>query len=295
MDERIERKALGILGFARLATIAAIAAWGVLAAGLLAATAAQATTTDITSQFAITRSGLVLNRATSTYDSTVTLTNTSGATVPAPISVVVSGLPGSVTLANKAGDTLGRKALRQSDGAGLDPCARQACCRSFSSSATPSGVTFTSTLQVVRTVPDPPVLVRAVSTGGTSAFLIGRADGAANQSITVQASSSASCVAGALVGGTAAGVPVTTTTDGAGYFGVGVTGVDPGNFVAAQLTSPTTTGSLDVPRELRRQRFVAEGAADRRRIADRPRLTSTPRARPAGTSSSVTARPDASR
>ncbi len=241
MDERIERKALGILGFARLATIAAIAAWSVLAAGLLAATAAQATTTDITSQFAITRSGLVLNRATSTYDSTVTLTNTSGTAVPAPISVVVSGLPGSVTLANKAGDTSDGKPYvsPMAPGSTLAPAGVLSFVLKFSN---PTGVTFTSTLQVVRTVPDPPVLVRAVSTGGTSAFLIGRADGAANQSITVQASSSASCVAGVLVGGTAAGIPVTTTTDGAGYFGVGVTGVDPGNFVAAQLTSPTTTG-----------------------------------------------------
>ena len=79
--------------------------WAVVALGLLVATAAQALTQDITSQFAITRSGLVLNRTTNTFDSTVTLKNTSGAPVLAPIAVVVSGLPSGVTLANKTGQT----------------------------------------------------------------------------------------------------------------------------------------------------------------------------------------------
>ena len=67
--------------------------WAVVALGLILATAAQAGTQDITGQFAITRSGLALNRTTNTFDQTVTLKNTSGAPVLAPISAVVSGLP----------------------------------------------------------------------------------------------------------------------------------------------------------------------------------------------------------
>ena len=79
--------------------------WAVLALGLVAAAAADAVILDITSQFTVTRSGLVLNRTTNTYDSTVKLTNKSGAPVPAPITVAISGLPGSVTLANSIGLT----------------------------------------------------------------------------------------------------------------------------------------------------------------------------------------------
>src|SRR5438105_8905187 len=76
-----------------------------IALGLMLATAAQAATQDITSQFAITRSGLVLSRTTNTFDSTVTLKNTSSTPVLPPLIVVVGGLPSTVALANKAGST----------------------------------------------------------------------------------------------------------------------------------------------------------------------------------------------
>ena len=80
---------------------------------LFVATAADALTQDVTGQFAITRSGLVLNRTTNTFDSSVTLRNSSDAPVLAPIEVVVGGLPSGVTLANKTGDeTDGRPFLR---------------------------------------------------------------------------------------------------------------------------------------------------------------------------------------
>ena len=67
--------------------------WWLVALGLVMAAAAQAGTQDITGQFAITRSGLVLNRTSNTFDSTVTLKNTRSAPVLAPIEVVVGGLP----------------------------------------------------------------------------------------------------------------------------------------------------------------------------------------------------------
>ncbi len=49
-----------------------------------------------------------------------------------------------------------------------------------------------------------PTLIRAVSTGGTGALLIGRVDGASNLPLTLAASTAATCTAGALPGG---GVP----------------------------------------------------------------------------------------
>src|SRR5450432_3363439 len=82
----------------------------VLMCSLLVVANAQAGTQDITGQFAITRSGLVLNRTSNTFDSTVTVKNTSSAAVLGPISAAVSGLPASVTLANAAGQTADGKA-----------------------------------------------------------------------------------------------------------------------------------------------------------------------------------------
>ena len=59
-----------------------------------------------------------------------------------------------------------------------------------------------------------PSLFRAVSTGGTGAFLLGRVDGAPSMSLTLAAATAATCVAGALPGGgVPAGAPVTVTTD----------------------------------------------------------------------------------
>ena len=137
---------------------------------LAAVSAAQALTQDITSQFAITRSGLVLNRTTNTFDSTVTLRNSSGAPVLAPIDVVVGGLPAGVTLANKAGD--------EPDGRPyVSPMAAGALLQSGGTLtfvlkfANPARVTFTSTLQILYTVeapPDAPSLLSVVATGGTT-------------------------------------------------------------------------------------------------------------------------------
>src|SRR5688572_31815370 len=75
----------------------------IVALGFLLVSAAHAATQDITAQFAITRSGLVLNRTTNTFDSNVTLRNLSTAPALAPLSAVVGALPAGVTLANKSG------------------------------------------------------------------------------------------------------------------------------------------------------------------------------------------------
>ena len=132
------------------------------------ATAAQAVTQDITSQFAITRSGLVLNRTTNTFDSTITLKNTSGAPVLAPISAVVSGLPSGVTLANKTGQTPDGKPYVSPLSAGtlLQNGGTLSFVLKYSN---PSRVTFTSVLQILYTIdvpPDAPSLLGVLATGG---------------------------------------------------------------------------------------------------------------------------------
>jgi hypothetical protein len=87
-----------------------------------------------------------------------------------------------------------------------------------------------------------PSLIRAVSTGGTNAFLIGRIDGAASVPLTLAAFTASGCTDGDLAGGgTAAGGPVAVTTDANGYFGVSVTGVTPGHFVAVAVATPSAT------------------------------------------------------
>src|SRR5439155_6704937 len=111
--------------------------------------------------------------------------------------------------------------------------------------ANPQRVAFTYALQILYTVPEvppnAPSLISAVATGGTNAFLVGRIDGAASQPITLQASSAATCFLGTLVGGAPVGGAVAVTTDAAGYFGVNVSGVNPGSFVGVNVTSPTSS------------------------------------------------------
>jgi hypothetical protein len=109
--------------------------------------------------------------------------------------------------------------------------------------ANPQQVTFTNVLQIIYTVvvpPNAPSLIGVAATGGTTAFLVGRVDGAANQAITLQTFSAGTCVLGTLVGGVAGGT-ITTTTDPLGYFGGSVAGVNPGAFVTVQVTSPTAS------------------------------------------------------
>ena len=62
--------------------------------------------------------------------------------------------------------------------------------------------------------------------------------------------------------------PITATTDGSGYFGASVAGVNPGAFVAVQVDLPGAEPSVLVPGQLPRQRFLAQGVPARRIGAD---------------------------
>src|SRR5262249_53742651 len=141
----------------------------VAALGCFAAFAAQAATEDITSEFAISRSALVPNRATNTFDSSVNLQNTSSTGVPAPINAAVSGLPASVTLPDKVGQTSDGKPYLSPlpDGSILPPGGAISFALRFSD---PTGTAFTSVLQILYTVeesPAAPTLLGAVATEGT--------------------------------------------------------------------------------------------------------------------------------
>lgn len=219
--------------------------WSFLPGLLLLANAAHALTQDITTQFAVTRSGLVLNRATNTFDSNTTLKNTSSSIVIAPIAVAVGGLPSGVTLANATGQTTDGKpyVTPMASGSLLQAGGTLSFVLKF---ANPQRVTFSSTLATlyIGTVPAvPPSLISAVATGGTNAFLVGRVDGAANQQISVQAYAAGTCVAGALVGAAAVGGVVSATTDTSGYFGTTIAGINPGAFVAFKVTGPSPTAT----------------------------------------------------
>jgi hypothetical protein len=63
------------------------------------------TATDVTAQINITRGGFRLNQATGRYVQEVTLTNTSGAAIAGPVSLVLDGLGAGVTLFGQSGVT----------------------------------------------------------------------------------------------------------------------------------------------------------------------------------------------
>jgi len=145
---------------------------------LLAATVARADTQDVTSQFSISRSGLVFNRATGTFDSSVTVKNTSGAPVLGRIDSIVSGLPSSVTLANKVGQTPEGKpyVVPLATGAQLANGATLSFVLKF---ANPQNVAFTTAIQMLYTVVVPagaPTLISAVPSwwGASTARRTGR-------------------------------------------------------------------------------------------------------------------------
>jgi hypothetical protein len=108
-------------------------------------------------------------------------------------------------------------------------------------------VTFTSVLQILYAAgqaPTAPTLLSAVATEGTNAQLIGRIDGAPNQTVAVQVTSASGCFLGSLVGGAAVGGTINVQTDASGYFAVDVSGVNPGNFVSISLTGSPTSSCL---------------------------------------------------
>ena len=217
--------------------------WALLALALVLSAAAIAAPRDITGSFAITRSSLVLNRTTNTYDATLTLRNSSASSIPAPIVLTVSGFPSTVALANKAGQTPDGKSYLVPSlvNHALAGGASVTVALKF---ANPQRTAFPYTLAVQNGVDlplDAPSLMAVVATGGTNAFLIGRVVGASNLPITLQATRSTACIAGTLVNGVPVGNPVAVTTDPSGYFGVNVSNVNPGAFVAVNVVTPTAT------------------------------------------------------
>jgi predicted extracellular nuclease len=59
--------------------------------------------TDVTSSVSITSTGLSYSRSTKQFSGTLTITNTSGSALAAPLQLVLSGLPAGDTLANATG------------------------------------------------------------------------------------------------------------------------------------------------------------------------------------------------
>jgi hypothetical protein len=62
---------------------------------------------DVSGMVKAQSAGLVLNRATQTFNGSITLTNTSTAAVDGPIQVLIAGLPAGVTLVNASGSRKG--------------------------------------------------------------------------------------------------------------------------------------------------------------------------------------------
>jgi uncharacterized delta-60 repeat protein len=227
----------------RLGSRVAGLAWIVIAWLVASVAAAAAATQDITAQFAVTRSGLVLNRTTNTFDQTVTLRNTSGAPVLGAVNAAVSGLPAGVTLFNATGQTADAKPFVTPLGTGA--MLANGSSLSFTLKyANPSRVTFTSVVQLLYSVevpPSAPKLFAVTATGTSGATVIGRVEGLGNRDITLQATAAATCVLGTLVSGTPVGGALATHTDADGYFSVSVPGVSPGSFVTLKLTAPAAT------------------------------------------------------
>ena len=78
--------------------------FGLMLVGLLCLAGGPAWSADVSDKVSVSRSGLVFNRATNTFDTTATLTNHSAVSVSAPITLEVANLlTPTVTLANAAG------------------------------------------------------------------------------------------------------------------------------------------------------------------------------------------------
>lgn len=106
------------------------------------------TLTDVSASFTVARSGLVLNRSSGTFDSMVTLRNNGNANVYAPLRLVVTIAPATVTLVNKTSATpvgLPYIELGLLDGF----AAPQEQFRQKLAFSNPSRVTFTYKLQVM--------------------------------------------------------------------------------------------------------------------------------------------------
>lgn len=100
--------------------------------------------TDVTSSVAVSATGLLYNKIKKQGTETVTLTNTSGATIAGPIQLVLNGLPAGVTAANNTGMFNGNSYWTVSAGA-LAPGQSVEVTVTFSYAA---GTSFTTAAQV---------------------------------------------------------------------------------------------------------------------------------------------------
>lgn len=80
-----------------------LAVYGVKVSGSATSQAPAPTFVDATSSFSVLRSGLSWNRVTNKYSASITLTNTSGATLNAPFQLVLQNLSAGVVLDNASG------------------------------------------------------------------------------------------------------------------------------------------------------------------------------------------------
>jgi hypothetical protein len=80
-----------------------LAVYGVTVSGSATSQPPAPAVVDATSSFALLRSGLTWNRITNKYNASITLTNTSGATLAGPFQLVFNNLTAGVTLDNATG------------------------------------------------------------------------------------------------------------------------------------------------------------------------------------------------
>ena len=182
-------------------------------------------------------------QVTATVADQATLTVTGPATVPYGTTAAYATAGGSGTGAvsfgagASTGCTVSGSTLTVTNGSG-------SCALTATKAGDGNYYAATSVPFPVQLVPPPfatPILIRAVATGGTGAFLIGLVDGAPGLPIAVQVYAGVGCANGALVNGSPVGGAITLSTDGTGYFGTSVSGVPAGGFVAVQVTSPALT------------------------------------------------------
>jgi hypothetical protein len=65
------------------------------------------TAVEVSGLVSISRSGLVFNRATQTFNGTITVRNTTGGSIAGPLQIRLDGLPSGVTLVNANGSNAG--------------------------------------------------------------------------------------------------------------------------------------------------------------------------------------------
>jgi lysophospholipase L1-like esterase len=80
-----------------------LAVYGVTVSGTATSQSATPAAVDATSSFSLLRSGLAWNRITNKYSASITLTNTSGATIAGPFQLAFANLTAGVTLDNATG------------------------------------------------------------------------------------------------------------------------------------------------------------------------------------------------